>query len=222
MTRPRFLGALLGLAVLILPASAKPTPAEWKKLESDARNAFAGNNGDDRVKAALAVGGADCLDGVKLLVKLLDTPDQALATAEAARDAYEPEFATALARIVKFAKQGNGQVAVNELELFQKKEKQMSDLNEKVHALSAVPDAIGEALAKTRDPEAVKWLTEEALKDKSWRTRASVGYALGFVPAENALANPALQGALADKDGRVRSAAIEALARRGAKDAAPA
>ncbi len=219
MARHRIFAPLLGLlALLALPAVAKPTPDEWKKLEGEAKRAFSTTDSDARIKAAQAVGAADCLEGVKLLVLLMDMPDRALEQAEAARDAYEPEYMQAHERLVKFAKQGNGTVSVSEMELFQKKQKVMDELNEKVNALSLVPEAVAGALTKTRDADAVKWLVEEGMKDKLWRTRAAIAGALGFAPADNALATPALVAAATEKDGRVRAAAIEALGRRGAKE----
>ncbi len=205
-------------ALLALPLLAKPTPDEWKKLEGEAKRAFSTTDADARVKAAQAVGAADCIEGVKLLVLLMDMPDRALDSAEAARDAYEPEYMQAHERLVKFAKQGNGTVSQSEMDQFQKKQKVMDELNEKVNALSLVPEAVAGALTKTRDADAVKWLVEEGMKDKLWRTRAAIAAALGYAPADNALATPALVTAATEKEARVRAAAIEALGRRGAKE----
>jgi len=214
-----------GFAVLALcvgPAFSKPTAEEWKKIDAEARRAFGTTDGDARVRAAEALGAADCVEGVKLLVQLLNAPDRALLAAEAARDAYEPEFYAAVERINKLAKQNNNQVSIGEAEAFEKKAKEMADRNQKVSELSAVAYAIGDALTKTRDADAVAWLVNEGLKDKQWRARTAVALALGFAPADNPTPTPALLAALADKDGRVRGAAIEALGRRGAKDAASA
>lgn len=205
-------------ALLSLPLLAKPSPDEWKKLEGEAKRAFSTTDADARVKAAQAVGAADCIEGVKLLVLLMDMPDRALDSAEAARDAYEPEYMQAHERLVKFAKQGNGTVSQSEMDQFQKKQKVMDELNEKVNALSLVPEAVAGALTKTRDADAVKWLVEEGMKDKLWRTRAAIAAALGYAPADNALATPALVTAATEKEARVRAAAIEALGRRGAKE----
>ncbi|KAF0246017.1 MAG: hypothetical protein FD180_1081 [Planctomycetota bacterium] len=219
MSRRPILRTLLLLAGLFaLPLFAKPTPEEWKKLEGEAKRAFSTTDGDARVKAAQAVGAADCVEGVKLLILLMDMPDKALEKAEAERDAFEPEFLAAVERINKFAKQGKGLVAQSEADIFTKKKLEMDTLNEKVNALSLVPDAVADALTKTRSPEPVKWLVEEGMKDKNWRARMAIAGALGHVPAENALATPALVTAAAEKDARVRAAAIEALGRRGAKD----
>lgn len=212
----RFCALLLSLAAL--PLFAKPTPEEWKKLEAEAKRAFSTKDGDARVKAAQAVGAAGCVEGVKLLVQLIDMPDKALEGAEAERDAFEPEFLAAVERINKFAKQGNGMVAASEADIFNKKKARMDELNDKVNELSLVPDAVAEALKKTRDADAVKWLCDEGMKDKNWRARAAIAGALGYAPAEDAKAGPALVAAAADKDARVRGASIEALGRRKAKD----
>lgn len=216
MTRSRLLALVLALAAL--PVFAKPTPDEWKKLEAEAKRAFSTADGDARVKAAAALGAADCVEGVKLLVQLLGMPDRALESAEAARDAYEPEHLAALERLMKFAKQGNGMVAQSEMDQYEKKKKKMDELNEKVQGLAVVADALSDALTKTKDGDAVKWLADEGMKDKAWRVRAAVSAALGYAPADAAPATPALVVAAADKDGRVRGAAIEALGRRKAKD----
>ena len=208
--------ALAGL--MALPLLAKPTPDEWKKLEYEAKRAFSTTDGEARVKAAQAVGAADCVEGVKLLVLLMGMPDKALDSAVAARDAFEPEFLEAVERINKFAKQGKGLVAQSEADIFTKKKLEMDTLNEKCNALSLVPDAVADSLTKTRDADAVKWLVVEGMKDKLWRTRTAIAGALGYAPAENALATPAIVAAATEKDARVRAAAVEALGRRGAKE----
>jgi HEAT repeat protein len=218
--RPFLFPALALLAAL--PASAKPTPAEWKRLENDLRAAWAGNDGDARVKAVEAVGAADCLEGAKLLVQVLNAPDPGLLAAEAARDRFEPEYMEALDRLTKIAKKNNNMVPVAENDLYLKKEKEWNEHNERVKSLSGSQDAIAEALGKTKDPDAAKWLANDALKDKSWRTRAAVAAALGVSPADGSLVNAALLGAVKDSDARVRAAAIEALGRRGWKDAVAA
>ncbi|MEK7466321.1 MAG: HEAT repeat domain-containing protein [Planctomycetota bacterium] len=205
-------------SLLALPLFAKPTPAEWKQIEGEARRAFSTTDGDARVKAAQAVGAANCVDGVKLLVLLINMPDKALESAEAARDKFEPEFLAAVERINKFARQGKGMVAQSEADIFEKKKLEMDTLNEKCNALLLVPHAVAEALTKTRDADAVKWLVEEGLKDKNWRARMAVAGALGYAPADNALVTPAVVAVATEKDGRVRGAAIEALGRRGAKE----
>ena len=220
LLRRRFPALLFVLAAL--PVFAKPTAEEWKKLEGEAKRAFAGSNAEARTAAVKALGAADCVDAVKLLVLFLNTPDRALLAAEAARDAFEPEFDAALDRLNKFIKQGKGMVAQAEVDQFRKKAEEMDGLNERVRGLSAMQDAIGEALAKARNPEAVDWLFGEGLKDKAWRTRVAVAAALGYAPAENAGVTPALLAAVKDPDARVRGAAIEALGRRGAKEAVPA
>ncbi|MBI3267699.1 MAG: VWA domain-containing protein [Planctomycetes bacterium] len=218
--------ALLVLfAVLATPrgAQAAPSREEWDKLKADALRAFGTDDAAARVKALEGVAKADSLDAAKLLLALLDLPDRALQLAEKDRDEYEPEFDKALEQITKLAKQGKGKVLSTDLEQFEKKEKKMVELHAQVKALSAVQDAIAAALGRLTDEAATKWLATDGLKDKNWRARVVVAQVLAGAKAADATVNQALAAAAGDKSSpQVRAAALDALGKRGAKDAAAA
>ena len=88
-------------------------------------------------------------------------------------------------------------------------EKTRLEIGERLTATREIEQAVRDALAKHRDPDAVQLLVGEGLGDESFLVRAACAGVLGTIGREDAV--PALLRAAVDPDPRVRTEALASL-----------
>lgn len=218
MRLPALLSGALLAVLAAAPASAGTvsSAAEWKALKQKLARDLAGDDMPARRRAIEKLGYADWPDAVQMLLKMLAAPDPRT-------DALEKRFE----KLTQFILQINKSVTDRGMKITpeeqRNREQYLSEMAEIRRTLTAVGSsrrAISEALAHTRQPEAVAALVKATEKERDPVARAWLVLALGPVP-DPAAADAVRAACTQEASAWVRAAALQAMAVRGAVEDLP-
>ncbi|MHC4601014.1 MAG: HEAT repeat domain-containing protein [Planctomycetota bacterium] len=218
MVRSPLLPPLLlpGFALLVLLA----TPAhsgevknkkEWKALYKECKGDLYGLATSKRKDAIRRIGAANWPDAAKTLVDFVKKPNARLIPLERRR----PVVLKEIQKYHKRARAQGNKLALEDIKTLRNLEDEFRKINKTIAAETKLKRFAVELLGGFTHPEAVDWILEEALSNRSWRVRLGLLEALAFLNDERAVET--LKEALVEEDPGIRSRALESLVERGAE-----
>ncbi|MHC5080910.1 MAG: HEAT repeat domain-containing protein [Planctomycetota bacterium] len=185
-------------------------PKAWKALIKEIGPAFQGEDEDARAKAVERLGDANYPDAVKFLLDVLAKPDPFLAVLEW-ESAKLGEKIRTLARKVRDRPPPDPSAPPDpKRQELKRLRDQFKNLNNRIFKASGIRGIAVAGLGKTRNPDAVQWLVEQAAENPSGHARLGIAEALGSIPGEGEVVK-ALVRLSGDKDPKVRAAALDSL-----------
>ncbi len=191
---------LMFCVAFVATSQARVDDAGWKSIKSQFQQQWV----TDKPRAVQALGRANRIEAVKMLVNLLGWKDSAGSTQMRQRNVL-------LAKIDQFlraAAKNDYKVTASEKQRFDKMQAQLASVHQSITASNFVRFAAIGALSKTTDEESLGYLHTTGLDNPRWEVSAGVLIALG--KAGHSSSKPFVRHKISDSDPMVGSSAIDA------------
>jgi HEAT repeat protein len=218
MSVSRLPAVFLTLFLIALWLAASPLPgeitsdAEWSKFKSTIWKLLWGEDEDARIEAVRKLGEANYLKAVKVLIDVAKLPNPRLAPAEREKK----ELLDKIERIDRCVNKNKGMITIIEKNDRDRMIMRVNEINKHLQKEASVRREVIHGLGQTTNKEAIAWLCDKGLADKSPLVREIVVRALGHMTDPASLR--ALHEATGDKDPGVRTMAVDGLGRRHPKE----
>ncbi|GEM_PF-3175167 len=218
MTRAAKIRLLLLLLLPIAAWSVAPRPMdageplsdpEWARLFRDLKRDLYGRSEKERAEAVRKIGEANCRKAASALVDFIRKPIARLIPLERRKKQVLDE----IDRYMKLAANQGGGLLLSDIKKVERLQRELKEINATLARENATKQLAVRMLSRFTDEEALGWIMEETLTNRSWRVRLGLLEALAAIDRPEALAT--LKEALQEDDPGIRTRALMSLVSRG-------